>query len=314
MITDNKMMYHLDRLGDKRPITADVFLTNYCNNKCPYCTYFRWGHSKAHSMPYEDFVKYATRLRVLGVRGIILSGGGEPTICEDFDIITEWLEKEGIPYGINTNFNVPKYFKPVYLKVSLDAYDEDSYERNRGVRAYQKVRENIISYSRWKQQYSPSTTLGIQKVVQDASEIEPFYEANKDLPVDYISFRPVESTDGKYYTDKDITDIFRKITKLTWKDERVVRNFKWDLINTKFDHCIAHWAQIAMDERGNIIYCCHKPYQIIGHVMDEDILEKYQTETDMKMCDVPCRLTAPNMFMKDIEDATKDIPLSYPFI
>ena len=38
-ITGDKMLSHLDRVvGEHLPITADIFLTNYCNNRCPYCT------------------------------------------------------------------------------------------------------------------------------------------------------------------------------------------------------------------------------------------------------------------------------------
>lgn len=56
-----------------------------------------------------------------------------------------------------------------------------------------------------------------------------------------------------------------------------------------------------------IMYCCHKPYQIIGHIMDEDILaKKMAAVTDMSMCDIPCRMTAPNLEVKKMEQARKD--------
>ena len=137
----------MDRVrGDHRPITADIFLTNYCNNDCPYCTYKRWERDpKARHMKFEDFRKYAQRLKDLGVKGFILTGGGEPTVNPDFDRIADYLQ--GFRWGINTNFNVIKFIKPDYLKVSLDAYDEDSYERLRGVRNYDQVRRNIIEYA-----------------------------------------------------------------------------------------------------------------------------------------------------------------------
>lgn len=128
-ITGDKMLSHLDRIvGDHRPITADVFLTNYCNNSCPYCTYRRWNlEDGAYSMGYDEFVLYAERLLSFGVQGIILTGGGEPTVCRDFEKITSWMESRGIHYGINTNFNRMVCIKPDYLKVSLDGWDEDSY-------------------------------------------------------------------------------------------------------------------------------------------------------------------------------------------
>ena len=71
-IAGDKMFAHVERaLNDRRPITADIFLTNYCNNKCPYCTYRRWElETGAYSMRYEEFVEYAERLLELGVEGL----------------------------------------------------------------------------------------------------------------------------------------------------------------------------------------------------------------------------------------------------
>ena len=203
-IAGDKMFAHVERaLNDRRPITADIFLTNYCNNKCPYCTYRRWElETGAYSMKYEEFVEYAKRLLELGVEGFILTGGGEPTLCRDFKKITDWLEEHSIHYGINTNFNEVQYIKPDYLKVSLDGWDEDSYGKSRGVRAYKKVRNNIQAYAEWKRRESPETTLGIQRVVSWPDDVYKFYKANRDLDVDYMSFRPIESTGGIAYLDE----------------------------------------------------------------------------------------------------------------
>ena len=71
--------------------------------------------------------------------------------------------------------------------------------------------------------------------------------------------------------------------------------------------CFAAWAQIALNERGEVMYCCHKPYQVVGHILDEDILEKKAaTLTDMRTCDIPCRLTAPNSFIAQTMADKKD--------
>lgn len=308
------MFGHIDRIaGDRRPITADIFLTNYCNNKCPYCTYGRWElDAGAYSMKYEEFIAYAERLLDLGVQGVILTGGGEPTICKDFRKITEWLEKHDIHYGVNTNFNNMEYIRPDYLKVSLDGWDEMSYKASRGVEAYKKVRDNIAKYAVWKTMHSPLTSFGIQRVVYGVEDVMKFYEANADLPVDYISFRPVESTFGLYYNheyaEQDVFMTVQAIKELQEKDNRVTLNFKWDMLNKVQRTCTAQWAQIAVNERGDVMYCCHKPYQIVGHILDDDILEKKAFAiTDMRKCDIPCRMTAPNAFVAETEKPRKDI-------
>lgn len=302
-IAANKIVYNIDRFKQHKPITADVFLTNYCNNHCPYCTYGRWDlPNKEAYMSFKKFVEYAERMLCLGVRGIILTGGGEPTINPDFLKIAKWLEEKGISYGINTNFNELLYFSPTYLKVSLDAYDEDSYQLKRGVRAYDKVIGNIRKYLEWKIINSAKTKVGIQCVAETEEETFKFYESNKRLNVDYIVFRPVESTFGKYYRNNQKVETAQKIkslvTELNKKDKRVVLNFKWNMLDWQEEKCEAQWSQIAINEIGEVMYCCHKPYEIIGHIMDDDILQKKEdAKTNMSMCDIPCRLTAPNNFV-----------------
>lgn len=310
-IAANKMMKHLDRVvGEHRPITADVFLTNFCNNRCSWCTYGRWENDgAARYMTAEAFEMYFNRMLDLGVRGVILTGGGEPTINRDFLDITRILEHRGVPYGVNTNLNRMYYIRPEYLKVSLDGYDEDSYEAVRGVRAYNTVRENIIKYGMWKRDEAPEVNLGIQMVATDPDCMVRFYEKNCDLPVDYIVYRPIESTNGAYYIDHDHARIVEVAEQLAKIDNRVKVNFKFGMLGKRFSSCTAHWAQIAIDENGNVMYCCHKPYQIVGHIMDEDILEKHsKAVTDMCKCDVPCRMTAPNIFIEECEKPVGNVP------
>lgn len=296
-ITNSKILSHIDRVvGNHAPITADVFLNNYCNNNCSYCTYKRWEFDDgARSMSFDDFVRYYGRLKDLGVLGVILTGGGEPTISKDFDRIVKWLDDNDCHYGINTNFNRYVNCSPDYLKVSLDAWDNESYMQKRGANAYDTVRNNIIRFASEK---SDKTKLGIQLLAKSVEDVHRFYGINRDLPVDYIVIRPVESTNGEYYDKRHKnapTEIIKTIESIREHDDRVILNFKWHMLDLRFQECIGQWSQIAVNEIGEVMYCCHKPYQIVGHIMDHDILEKKaRIGTDMKMCDVPCRLSSVN--------------------
>lgn len=311
-ISSDKMFCHIDRLVNHKPITADVFLTNFCNNKCPYCTYGRWELNKNNRyMRYEDFVRYGNRLRELGVKGIILTGGGEPTLDPDFSRITNWLEGNNFRYGINTNFNRLIFFKPDYIKISLDGYDEESYYRRRGVRKYLSVLQNINEYSQWRDKYSPKTKIVIQCVAECAGDIISFYGKNKVLNVDNIVFRPVESTGGDYYHSEEkmraVDEMKAVMRELIKGDERVLMNFKWQMLDWAEKECTAQWAQIAINEAGDVMYCCHKPYELVGNIMDVDILDKKaRAVTNMSMCDIPCRMTAPNNFVAKTQKIEND--------
>lgn len=306
-ITDNKLLYHIDRLaGNKEPITAEIFLTNYCNNRCSYC---RYNHRVGEYMSFEKFTQYVVRLLALGVQGIILTGGGEPTINPDFDRITAWLENNGIPYGINTNFNIMKWIKPNYLKVSLDATNGDEYAYKRGVKKqiYDRVLENIREFAEWRNSNCLKTALGIQIVVSRAEEIKAFYEAHKGLDVDYISFRPIEKINGDYYKADEIEQCIIELNKLKDIDKRIAINYKWGMMGERFAVCHANWSVITLDHKGNVLYCCQKPHEVVGHIMDSDILEKKRNHnTDMSKCEIPCRLSGANKFIRQLQIGCKD--------
>ena len=311
MISNNKIIYNLENISSRKPITADIFLNSACNNKCPYCTYARYKQRSSSYMTFEDFTRNITILLANGVKGVILTGGGEPTISPDFDKITKWLETYSIPYGINTNFNVFKAIKPNYLKISLDGYDRESYQKARGVDKYDTVISNIKEYLIYKHSSKLNTAVGIQTVATNIEDVVRFYEAHKGLDVDYFNIRPMESTCGEYYQDVHARNeriaILSYLQDIHEKDSRVCINYKWHEVKTRFDKCYANFSQIAINENSEVMYCCHKPYEIIGKLSDKDIWEKREKyQTNMQMCDVPCRLTAPNNFIQSIQEAPND--------
>jgi len=311
MISNNKIIYSLDNILSRKPITADIFLNSACNNKCPYCTYARYKERSSTYMTFKDFEHNITILLENGVKGVILTGGGEPTISPDFDKITEYLEKNYIPYGINTNFNVFKAIRPKYLKVSLDGYDRESYQKARGVDRYDTVIANIQNYIEFKKQFGFDTSIGIQTVATKIEDVQKFYETHKGLQVDYFNIRPMESTCGEYYdsnqTLRERLKILEYLQDINEKDKRVCINYKWHEIWTLFDKCYANFSQIAINENSEVMYCCHKPYEIIGKLTDSDIWEKRERfQTNMQMCDVPCRLTAPNNFIQSLQNVPSD--------
>lgn len=310
MIESNKLLYNLENVIVGKPITADLFLTNYCNNKCKYCTYNRWNidRSKRKYVTYDEFVRNVEILKNMGVKSVILTGGGEPMLNPDFEKITAYLDEIQMPYGINTNFNILKKCNPTYLKVSLDVGNKKDYKEIRGVDTFENVIRNIQKFAKIK---TDKTKLGVQCVVNNLEDIYKFYALAKNLDVDYIVFRPIESTSGKFYKEdknKSISQIAIKILKgLQELDDRIKINYKWYELDTTFMKCHGNCLQIALDEKSNVIYCCHKPTEIIGHITDLDILEKRKNFiTDVSKCDVPCRMTGPNKVMKMLEKVPND--------
>lgn len=308
MIAGNKILTHLG--NGKRPVTADIYLTDVCNNNCPYCNYTRTQKRSGATITADNFKRYVARLLSLGVQGIILTGGGEPTTSPYFDEITAFLEESNIPYGVNTNFNIYHSCHPVFLKVSLDGFNKESYIRRRGVDAYEKTIENIKRFAENKGE----SKLGLQMLAIHPADIVPFYEAHKDIDFDYMVFRPIESNNGTYYRFGDFgkrnTEIAETICEIVHKlkdsDPRVTLNYKFDLIGEGCDDCPAHWSQMCVNPKGEVLYCCHKPLEIVGHLMDDNILEEHEkARFNAHTCDIPCRLSGPNKALRELKQITE---------
>lgn len=300
MIRHNKLSGYVERiLGDNRPITADIFLTDYCNAKCGYC---RYNHETGKYIKFNDFVTYAKRLLELGVNGIILTGGGEPTINPDFGNIVNWLNKNKIPYGINTNLIKYIECKPVFLKVSIDSGSSIRYKAIRGVNKLNNVLENIGRFIEYKKTNSIDTKIGVQCVAINKDDLLSFYESIKNFDVDYIYVRPLEQVGAGIITDIDVKQWLNGIN-----DNRLNISFKFGLKDYHPSSCFANWSVITVNCDGNVPYCCHFPNDIVGNIMDDDILAKKARHiVDMRKCETPCRLSGANYYL-DMNKLEPDI-------
>ncbi len=286
------------------PITADIFLTDRCNNNCEYCNYVRYEKRNGAYISKEEFGEYFEILKKWGIKGLILTGGGEPTANPDFGEICKILDDDGFSYGINTNFNIYFRANPRYLKVSLDGWDENSYKRIRGVNKYQEVINNIRRYK-----CEQGGKVGIQQLSTSVEGVYRFYEAHKGLNVDYMVYRPVESKGGEYYDEKQTkvaSEIVRAVNNIRRIDNRVVLNYKFNMISEKWQGCEARLAQICVLPNGNIPICCNRPKDVVGNIRDDDIMEKLkQVKVNFDGCDIPCRMTGANKAIREIK-AIKD--------
>lgn len=297
MIRGNKLENYIERVnGDHRPITADVFLTDYCNNRCTYC---RYNHDTGKYISLNDFKSYVLRLLQLGVKGIILTGGGEPSVNPHFEEICHWLEEKHIDYGVNTNLNIMKRVNPNFLKVSIDSGDAAEYAAIRGKDTLHVVLNNLKEYIEFRNSTGSKTKIGVQCVATSVRQAKSFYEAVKSFGVDYIQFRPLE-TAGK---NLDYAEVLDYIDSLG--DKRIVKSFKFNLLDYRTESCISNWSIITVNTAGKIPYCCHRPDDIVGSIYDDDILEKLAThQIDTRTCEKPCRLSGTNQFLETYKPET----------
>lgn len=299
MIEEAKLIYHPDRVISKKPILMEAILTNKCNHHCCYCRRSREKEKGDFWLSAPSFDLILARAKELGIKAIILTGGGEPLMDPDIDSIIKGLEKHEIPYGVNSNFQIYQRMNPHWLKVSMDAPDDETYSfiRNIPKGSLEQVKENLRRLSK----ECPKVKIGIQAIVWEKGQVTQFYNAHVNRTCfNYMVFRPLESVKP---FEGDVEAIVAEIDSLQIKDRRVVKNYKWSYMGKRWNKCLAAWSVLTVDWFGRIWYCCHKPWDIIGSIFDGDIMrKKIAWESDMSRCEVPCRLTGNNAYLERLNN------------
>jgi len=117
------------RNGDGNTVVSShVSPEGACSLRCPYCSVtYRDTHSRI-DLPVIE--KYVTDLQSRGLKAIILTGGGEPTIYPKFNELVQWLKYERglsvalITNGTQANRIADKTWKAFsWVRVSINVFD-----------------------------------------------------------------------------------------------------------------------------------------------------------------------------------------------
>jgi len=280
-ITSDKIFFHLERLLKWRmkeevfPVTVEIHPTNRCNNKCEYCQY----EKDDSTLSPGQFSEIVEKLKRIDVKGIILSGGGEPTLNRHTPWFLEILHEKKIHSAVITNLNLfsDNLYESIlrcadWVRVSMDTVDRNRYRELRGVNNLDEVLKNIRSIVKMKHALDSSTTIGAQIVVtnRNIADILPVSQMASRLGVDYVQIRPVEVLPKgplPYSSDEfdRIEEEIRKARELEAPSLTVIRSDKWDLIHPGngerehgFSFCHGYPFIGAVTATGDYYICCHK--------------------------------------------------------
>lgn len=140
----------LEALREGRPAApAHVRIkpTNRCNHNCWYCAYrtddLKLGEDmdEHHSIPAVKMIEIVEDLIAMKVAAVTFSGGGEPLLYKPLPETIERLAGGGVRVATLTNGTNLKgkmaealAAHATWARVSVDAWDDDSYVKSRGAR------------------------------------------------------------------------------------------------------------------------------------------------------------------------------------
>lgn len=156
---------HLAAVAERRvvaPVHIRIKPTNRCNHHCWYCAYrtddLQLGADmdEADSIPPEKMTEIVDDVIAMGVRAVTFSGGGEPLLYKSLPETVERLAAGGVRVATLTNgSNLRGAMADAFarhgtwVRISLDAWDDESYARSRGARPgdYSRLMENIGDFT-----------------------------------------------------------------------------------------------------------------------------------------------------------------------
>lgn len=158
------------------PVTAHLVPTLRCNHRCFFCTYgkLKDADDKAGkiTMEAEKMFSAIDHLKKAGVKGVIFTGGGEPTCYPHLIEAMQYAKQSGLEIAINTNGLMKESLitelirvEPTYIRISLNAGSRIVEKLTTGVDDYPIVLRNIETMVALKHQLHTRTDISIGYVV-----------------------------------------------------------------------------------------------------------------------------------------------------
>lgn len=223
----------------KTLITIELDLTNKCNNKCPNCTGIK---DNPVTLTYYQVTKLIDDLKSMDCKSVIISGGGEPLLHENFSEILYYIRNSGLKIGLNSNGLALDEEKSKaiidccsYFRISLDAGTPQMYKQTHGMNesSYNKVLKNIRRFVELKKELNSDISFGTGYLTgNDTAEgIIDFFRISKACGVDFGQLRPFTNeffNIDQYFTEakEEFEDDAFKVTASMHKYNRFSDNDK----------------------------------------------------------------------------------------
>ena len=225
----SKSAWHPDRIeamrrGDQAaPVELQLILSDLCNHDCHWCAYRasdglssegfggvdRHGqptHNPNRMIPTLKAMEIIDDAKAIGVKSVIFTGGGEPTVHPDHLMLFGYALNLGLEASLNTNGNLLRdgwenvLPRMTYIRFSVDAANatEHSETRRIGLSAYPTVLYNLTHLcAEVKRQNSPCVVGTGYVVTPDGYvNVAEGVRRIRDTGAAYVRLASLQSTKG----------------------------------------------------------------------------------------------------------------------
>lgn len=263
----NKLLWHMERVekhfkhGQRiAPLHIDIGATKLCNAKCIYC-YGLFQKMSNDIIPGDVLIKLFHDAPLLGVKSLVVTGDGEPTLNPALYEACEIGHMNGLDLGIATNgiFLDEKKLDTIlstctWLRFNLSAVDEVGYKSIHGVPKWKCVQANIKKAIELKEKKGYKCTIGLQMVLvpQCLDYVVPEAKWAVENKVDYFVIKQFSDPGCKEMQPFNLNWYDNLDTQLRLHEAEKLSNFKtkiiakWGMIHSKGKRAYSHCADCPL--------------------------------------------------------------------
>jgi MoaA/NifB/PqqE/SkfB family radical SAM enzyme len=196
--------------------TMELFISEFCNAKCKFC--YRNGnvYDEGRVLSTQEYVNLIHEFADLQGANLDVSGGLEPLLSPSIlDVLKAGLDRK-LKVSLYTNgiaMSNPDLMGLLVrihkVRISLNAYDRESYQEVNGVNKFDVVLDNLRNLVKTKEDSKSEVRIGINLVVlrENYTHIFDAIKLAQEIGVDFLDLRSVEVTDFAYFDGKQVKEL-----------------------------------------------------------------------------------------------------------
>lgn len=191
-------------IGTNGPLVVELDTTEVCNLKCPGCISEDLVENNT-SFSSERLLEIGREFVEIGVKAVILIGGGEPLAHPAVGDLITYLGEQDVSVGITTNgCFIDRYMEPIskyasWTRISMDAATQETFDKLRPSKDGHSKFDHIVNNMRELAKVKKGT-LGFSYLIRTEkdgfgieSNIHEIYDAAKlakNIGCDYFEVKP----------------------------------------------------------------------------------------------------------------------------